>query len=143
MVVRYALTWSHPDPDALWSVAASNRMWERRAGDDDFGDVRVAVGPRKLAVQLVPPETKPAEDLEPLSAVALRRFVQAHRDVPDLPVPLSLRAFSRIVLRGERAAELDMLRSMLCQAAAFHLCAAQVKSLQVHQRCQLGEGAIG
>src|SRR5690242_5230596 len=56
---RAALTWRHPEPNSLWSIAASHRMWERRAVDDDFGEVRVAVGPQKLAVQLIPPETKP------------------------------------------------------------------------------------
>ena len=29
--------WGGPHPDTLWSVVASPRLWERRAGDDDFG----------------------------------------------------------------------------------------------------------
>ena len=77
-------------------------MWERRISDDDFGEVRIALGPQRLAVEIVPPETKPVEDLEPMSAIALRRFVRAHTTVPDLPTALSVRAFSRVVLRGDR-----------------------------------------
>ena len=115
-----ALTWRHPEPEALWSVAASSRMWERRITDDDFAEVRIAVGPQRIVVRVIPPETKPVEDLEPMSAIALRRFVRTHSTVPNLPVAVSLRAFSRIVLRGHRDTSLDMARSMLCQLASFH-----------------------
>ncbi|GIJ49006.1 type VII secretion protein EccC [Virgisporangium aliadipatigenens] len=117
---RAALMWRHPAPAVLWSVCASMRLWERRSTDDDFGEVRVAQGPQKLAVSIVPPQTRPVEDLEPLTAMALRRFVKVHSVVPDLPLAVQLRAFSRVVLRGERAPVLDLARSMLCQLAALH-----------------------
>ncbi len=117
---RAALTWRHPDPNSLWSIAASRRMWERRTTEDDFGEVRVAVGPQRLEITIVTPETKPVEDLEPMTAIALRRFVRAHSTVPDLPMALSLRSFSRIALRGDRPATLDLARSMVCQMATFH-----------------------
>ncbi|NYF56629.1 type VII secretion protein EccCa [Micromonospora purpureochromogenes] len=117
---RAAMTWRHPEPDALWSIAASRRMWERRITEDDFGEARIATGPQRLAVEIVPPETKPVEDLEPMSAIALRRFVRAHSSVPELPTALSLRAFSRIVLRGDREPVLDLTRAALAQLATFH-----------------------
>ncbi|MEH0845197.1 type VII secretion protein EccCa [Micromonospora sp. CPCC 205711] len=117
---RAAMAWRHPEPDALWSIAASRRMWERRITEDDFGEARIATGPQRLAVEIVPPETKPVEDLEPMSAIALRRFVRAHSTVPDLPTALSLRAFSRIVLRGEREPVLDLARAALAQLVTFH-----------------------
>ncbi|TDB73919.1 type VII secretion protein EccCa [Micromonospora sp. KC723] len=117
---RAAMTWRHPEPDALWSIAASRRMWERRITEDDFGEARIATGPQRLAVEIVPPETKPVEDLEPMSAIALRRFVRAHSSVPDLPTALSLRAFSRVVLRGDREPVLDLTRAALAQLVTFH-----------------------
>ncbi|MEV4757076.1 type VII secretion protein EccCa [Micromonospora sp. NPDC049559] len=117
---RAALLWRHPGPETLWSVAASRRLWERRGTDDDFAEVRVAVGAQKLAVDIIPPETKPVEDLEPMSAIALRRFVRAHSAVPQLPLALQLRAFSRVVLRGGRAAALDLARAAIGQLATFH-----------------------
>ena len=116
---RAAMAWRHPEPDALWSIAASRRMWERRITEDDFGEARIATGPQRLAVEIVPPETKPVEDLEPMSAIALRRFVRAHSTVPHLPTALSLRAFSRIVLRGEREPVLDLARAALGQLVTF------------------------
>jgi S-DNA-T family DNA segregation ATPase FtsK/SpoIIIE len=115
-----ALVWRHPAPASLWSVPASGRLWERRSGDTDFAEIRVAVGPQKLAIAVVPPQTRPVEDLEPLSAVALRRFVRAHSVVPDLPLAIALRAFSRVVLRGDREPVLALARAMICQLAMFH-----------------------
>ncbi|MEU8662802.1 type VII secretion protein EccCa [Actinoplanes philippinensis] len=117
---RAALGWRHPEPRALWSIAGSRRLWERRNTEDDFGEIRVSVGAQKLAVQIITPETKPVEDLEPMSAVALRRFVKAHTTQPDLPRALSMRAFSRISLRGERSAKLDLVRAMIGQLVTFH-----------------------
>jgi len=117
---RAAAMWVHPAPDALWSLAASRRMWERRSTDDDFGQIRVAVGPQQLAVDVLPPETKPVEDLEPMSAIALRRFMNTFRAVPDLPIALSLRAFGRVSLRGERERVLGVTRAAIAQLATFH-----------------------
>jgi S-DNA-T family DNA segregation ATPase FtsK/SpoIIIE len=117
---RAALLWRHPAPAALWSICASRRMWERRSTDDDFGEVRVAEGTQKLAVGIVPPETKPIEDLEPMAAVALRRFVRTHSAVPALPLAVQLRAFSRLVLRGDRDPVLALVRAVICQFATFH-----------------------
>ena len=86
---RGALLWRHPTPDALWSIARVRAACGSGAAtDDDFGEVRVASGPQRLAVTIVPPETKPVEDLEPLTAVALRRFVRAHGACPDLPLAI-------------------------------------------------------
>jgi S-DNA-T family DNA segregation ATPase FtsK/SpoIIIE len=117
---RAALLWRHPAPEALWSIGTSRRMWERRSADDDFAEVRIAVGAQKLAVGIITPETKPVEDLEPLTAIALRRFVRAHSAVPQLPLAVQLRAFSRVVLRGNRDPVLDLARAMLGQLATLH-----------------------
>ena len=46
---RRASEWGGPPPDTLWSVAASERLWERRPDDDDFGAVRIGVGRQQLA----------------------------------------------------------------------------------------------
>ncbi|GIF73787.1 type VII secretion protein EccC [Asanoa siamensis] len=117
---RTALLWRHPAPTALWAVAASRRLWERRTTDDDFAEVRLAVGTQRLAVTIVPPETRPVEDLEPLTAIALRRFVRAHSVVPDLPLAIQLRSFSRVALRGDRGPLLGLSRALLAQLATFH-----------------------
>ena len=50
---REALSYRHPDPEALWSQVSGGRLWERRRGDSDFGVVRVGLGPQELATPLV------------------------------------------------------------------------------------------
>ncbi|MFE9654047.1 type VII secretion protein EccCa [Micromonospora sp. NPDC006431] len=128
---RAGLYYRHPDPGRLWSTVDSHRVWERRPGDPDFAVVRVGVGPQTLATPLVPPVTRPLEELEPMTAGALRRFLDAYAVVPDLPVALSLRSFARVFVRGPDVRQLDprgagspaaqaLARAMLTQLAVFH-----------------------
>jgi DNA segregation ATPase FtsK/SpoIIIE, S-DNA-T family len=120
---RAALEWASPPPAALWWVLTANqraRLWERRAQDDDFASVRLGTGTQQLAVRLVPPQTKPAEDLDALCAGALRRFIRTHARVPELPVGMSLRAFPRIIVTGDPATACGMVRAVLGQLAVFH-----------------------
>ena len=69
-----------------------------RPADPDFGQLRIGRGAQRLATRLVAPQTGPVEGLEPVTALALRRFLRAHAVVPDLPVALSLRASSTVWL---------------------------------------------
>jgi S-DNA-T family DNA segregation ATPase FtsK/SpoIIIE len=121
---RVGLFYRHPEPAQLWSTAGSHRVWERRPTDPDFGVVRLAVGPQTLATPLIPPVTRPLEDLEPMTAGALRRFLDAYSVVPDLPVAVSLRGFARVFVRGHgTGAEADaraLTRAVLTQLAVFH-----------------------
>ncbi|MET9886709.1 type VII secretion protein EccCa [Streptomyces sp. NPDC006430] len=115
-----ALAWRHPEPAALWALARTSRLWERRPSDDDFAEIRVAVGEQRLSVRLAPMSTKPVEDLEPLSAHALRSFIRAYGTVPDQPIALYLRAWSRVLLRGEEDHRRSLVRAVLAQLAVFH-----------------------
>ncbi|PHV69032.1 type VII secretion protein EccC [Williamsia muralis] len=117
---REALEWSHPEPVALLGVVGGRRMWERRRADSDFGHVRVGVGSQRLATRLMPPETGPLEDIEPVSAVALRRFVRTHSVVHGLPTAVSLRGFPAINIEGARQETRQLARSMVLELCAFH-----------------------
>ncbi|OBF86674.1 type VII secretion protein EccC [Mycobacterium sp. 852002-51163_SCH5372311] len=117
---RTALEWSHPDPRALADVVGSRRMWERRPSDNDFCHVRVGIGTHRLATRLLAPETGPPEDLEPVSTVALRRFVKTHSVVHALPTAVSLRAFPAITFEGDRKLARQLVRSMVLELCAFH-----------------------
>ncbi|MFE4816985.1 type VII secretion protein EccCa [Streptomyces sp. NPDC056704] len=117
---QQALAWRHPAPVALRSLVRTTRLWERRPKDDDFGEVRIAVGEQQLSMRLSPLSTKPVDDLEPLSAHALRRFVRAYSTVPDQPIGLYLRSWSRVLLRGDEEAVRSLVRAALCQLAVFH-----------------------
>ncbi|GAA1693478.1 type VII secretion protein EccC [Nonomuraea maheshkhaliensis] len=115
-----AMTWNHPDPSALWSLVMTTRLWERGPRDDDFAQLRIATSAQRLALPLIPPETRPIEDLDPMTAGALRRFVRTHATVPGLPVALALHSFARIVLSGDPVVARDLVRAALAQAAALH-----------------------
>ncbi|GAB2649000.1 type VII secretion protein EccC [Saccharopolyspora gloriosae] len=115
-----ASTWVHPAPGSLWSLVLSYRLWERRAAHEDFGEVRIGLGPQRAAVKMVPPQTKPVEDLEPLAAHALRRFLRAYTTLPSAPIAVYLRGFARVQMRGEPDAERALVRAMLAQLASFH-----------------------
>ncbi len=117
---RRAVNWQHPAPGRLYRIAGTDRMWERRVDDDDFCRLRVGLGSQRLAITLTPPRTRPIEDLEPLSAISLRRFIEAHQTVGDLPISVALRRFSKVLLRGDGDAIDAMVRSMLCQLATLH-----------------------
>jgi S-DNA-T family DNA segregation ATPase FtsK/SpoIIIE len=98
---RHGLSYRHPDPKRLWSTVDSFRLWERRPHDPDFGIVRVGIGPQSLATPLLPPETRPLEELEPMTAGSLRRFLDAYSVIEDLPVALSIRGFGRVFMRND------------------------------------------
>jgi DNA segregation ATPase FtsK/SpoIIIE-like protein len=110
---RDALHYRHPRPATLWSTVDSHRLWERRPGDGDFGVARVGIGPQTLATPLVAPVTPPLDELEPMTAGALRRFLDAYAVVPDLPVAVA-------VIGGPRSGKSCLLRTVICGLALTH-----------------------
>ncbi len=115
-----ALAWRHPDPAALWSFARSPRLWERRAGDEDFAEVRLAVGDQRLGLRLTTTASRPVSDLDPLTAHALRAFINAYSTVPEQPIAVFLRTWARVLVRGDRAQVLGTARAMIAQLAVMH-----------------------
>ncbi|TCC19328.1 type VII secretion protein EccCa [Kribbella speibonae] len=112
---REALGYLHPAPETLWALAGSYRLWERRQDDIDFGATRIGVGSQNPATTVIPPDTQPLERLEPLSALALRRFVATYSTVPGLPLAIAVTGFSRIYLPGDRERSRAMVRAMIAQ----------------------------
>jgi len=117
---RLSLAWRHSDPDGLWSVAMSSRLWERRTSHPDFAEVRIATGVQRLAVTISPMQTKPVEDLEPLSARALRRFIHAYTTLADQPTAVFLRGFGHVHFRGDPDSVRSVVRALVAQLATFH-----------------------
>ena len=117
---RAAALWHHPAPSSLWCIALGTRLWERRPIDGDYLSVRVARGPQRLGVTLVTPETKPIEDLEPISAGSLRRFVRTHSSVADLPVAIAFSAFARVAFTGAKKDLRGLVRAIVAQLTTFH-----------------------
>jgi ESX secretion system protein EccC len=110
----------HPEPEAWPAVVAGRRLWERGPADADFGHVRIGRGTQRLSTRLIAPETGPPDGLEPVTALALRRFLIAHAVVPDLPVALSLRQTATIWLEPDGAAARALARAVVAQFVLWH-----------------------
>src|ERR1700761_2450946 len=119
---RRALEYRGPAPRSLPSLLAAGgeQIWQRAPGEPGFGCVRFATGTQALAVRLIPPDTKPIEDLDPLCTGALRRFIRVQGQVPGLPVEVSLRSVSRIVPAGPPATVRALVRALIVQVAVLH-----------------------
>ncbi|MDB1089725.1 type VII secretion protein EccCa [Streptomyces sp. ACA25] len=118
---RNAQWYLHPSPDQLWAlVAEGSRVWERRPGDPDFGQVRIGLGTQQLATPLVPDESVPVDELEPLTGGALRGFVGTHGTVRGLPTVLSLRGFHHLTLSGTQEGARGTARAVVASLTALH-----------------------
>ncbi|MFI5635342.1 type VII secretion protein EccCa [Streptomyces sp. NPDC051664] len=115
-----ALMWRHPEPAGLWSFARTSRLWERRPDNDDFAEVRIAVGEQRLSLRLSSSAQTPIEDLDPLTAHSLRAFIKAYSTVPEQPIALFLRTWARVLVRGDRKQTAGMVRAMIAQLAVMH-----------------------
>ncbi|GGV02980.1 type VII secretion protein EccC [Streptomyces albospinus] len=118
---RDAQLFTHPDPSQLWSIVAEGkRVWERRATDPDFGQVRLGLGPQQLATPLRAPETAPVDELEPLTAHAMKEFLDKHGHLDDLPLAVSLRAFYHLTVSGDPDTVYGASRAIIAQLCTLH-----------------------
>ncbi|CAL9421072.1 type VII secretion protein EccCa [Streptomyces sp. enrichment culture] len=118
---RDAQLYLHPAPEQLWAVVAEgSRVWERRVGDADFGQVRLGLGPQQLATPLSAPQTAPVDELEPLCAGAMQRFLAVHGQLDGLPVAVSLRAFYHMTVSGDPDRARAAARALVAQAVTLH-----------------------
>ncbi|MER5867791.1 type VII secretion protein EccCa [Kitasatospora sp. NPDC002040] len=118
---RGAQLFLHPEPDQLWSIVTEGRrLWERRPTDPDFAQIRLGRGPQQLNTPLKAPETAPLDELEPLSAAAMKDFLTAHGTLHDLPLAISLRAFYHITVCGDPDTVYGNVRAMLAQLTTLH-----------------------
>nr|WP_173034146.1 type VII secretion protein EccCa [Phytohabitans flavus] len=117
---REASLWRQPDPASLWSLAMTPRRWERRASHPDFLELRAGTGSQRLAMRITPLQTKPIEDLEPLSAKSLRRFIRAYSTVSDQPIALYLPGFSEVRVAGDIDRVRSLARALVAQLVSLH-----------------------
>lgn len=118
---REGLLWRHPAPASLAVLAEDgSRLWERLPDSESFLHARYGTSTQPLALELVPPESAPIEQLDPVCASALHRLLAVHRVQPDLPAAIDLAAFSTVEVVGDAEAARGLTRALIAQAAAFH-----------------------
>jgi S-DNA-T family DNA segregation ATPase FtsK/SpoIIIE len=112
--------WSHPDPEALWTLAGGRRMWERGTDDPDFCHIRVGRGDQPLCATLDGPELGPADALDPVTSSALQRLIRRRSVVADVPVVVPLRGLSKLTINGDSTDARALIRAIVCQLAVLH-----------------------
>jgi len=118
---RRALNWHHPAPTTLPALAEErSRLWERSKGDPRFLQIRYGVCHQPLALELVPPESAPIDQVDPAAASALHRLLVVHRLQPDLPASMDLRAFDKVEICADEEVARAAARALICSATAFH-----------------------
>ena len=117
---RASLLWIHPAPSSLWTLAGGPRGWERGRADSDFCHVRIGVGTQRLARRIVVPPVGPVDELDPVTADALRRFVHCHATLDGAPVAVALRGVGVLAVEGDPAGARALVRAMVCQLAVLH-----------------------
>jgi type VII secretion protein EccCa/type VII secretion protein EccCb len=112
------------DPQKLDTVIGGTRMWERRASDPDFLDVRLGIGVQQAsesAVSLQWPDVPIGEELEPVTGGALRDFILEQSKIRGIGKVLSLRSKPGFSFIGDDPSELHSLaRSIMCALAVYH-----------------------
>lgn len=118
---RDAQYYLHPAPEQLWAVVAEgSRVWERRSTDKDFGQMRIGLGPQQLATPLVAPDTATVDDLEPLTAGAMQKFLATQGSLDGMPMAVSLRAFYHMTVSGVPEYVHGATRALIAQLATLH-----------------------
>ena len=117
---RESLRWSHPEPEVLWTLAGSRRMWERQPDDADYFVVRVGVGEQPLSTLLVEPELNSVDEQDPVTVNAMRRLIGCRSTVADTPITIALKTLSMITVDGDRQVARALVRSLVCQLVVFH-----------------------
>ncbi len=117
---RLSLSWSGPEPNLLWTMIGSRRMWERRFDDADFGRVRIGLGVQCLSTPLVAPDLGPPENSDPVTSMEVRRLIRHRSSVSDLPVLIAMTELATITIEGDPAEGRSLLRALICQLAVMH-----------------------
>jgi len=113
-----ALHQDHPPPDTLWTLAGTDRMWQRRANDDDFTEIRVGIGERPLRTRLVASPATGDATTDPLTVSARDRLLRTAATVPGVPVTVVVSRLGRIDIGGDDPR--GQVRAMVCQLALWH-----------------------
>ncbi|WP_426512932.1 FtsK/SpoIIIE domain-containing protein [Dactylosporangium sp. McL0621] len=114
--VRAALDDAHPAPDRFDAWAASDRLWERRATDDDFAAVAAGTGRIPSGLALTVAATTADADPHPDLEAEARAVTAAATALGGAPLVVPLREAGVVGLEGPWAAVAGLARAMLLEA---------------------------
>jgi len=118
---RHYLHWAFPDPNELakWTSNGSDRVWERRAGDSDFLQVRVGVGEIAASYTVKVPEVEIPE-LAPIQLLEAREMALGYQTLSGAPRSFDLRKYGSLGITGPRRLREAEARAIITRSAALH-----------------------
>ena len=117
---RIFMQWYLPEPDSLVLLAEEgSRLWEREVGDDTSVSTRIGTSDQELAMRLVEPDIPQMANPDVVCHSAMRRFLDVHKTVEDLPFSLDLGQFSHVEVAGDGERARGEVRSMICHLAVM------------------------
>jgi DNA segregation ATPase FtsK/SpoIIIE, S-DNA-T family len=119
---RAANTRLYPDLATVESwVGQHEYIWERRPTDTDFLDVRIGTSATPLCCRLrVDLGSNPLAEHDPAMVARAQTLISKYEQLPDAPVVIPLRSSGSLAVTGNPGVTRSLLRSMLCNIAAFH-----------------------
>ncbi len=119
---RFAAAWAHPSPERLWAIAGRRRrVWERRAANPDFLQVRLGLGRDKLATPIgVSGHSDPLAEYDTQVLATVRRLTTQHGLVGCQPAWADLGNAGVVSVLGPPARARALARAMLMQVAVLH-----------------------
>ena len=129
---RAYIGWHLPSPDALVLIAQEGtRLWEREMGDMMAMQVRLGTSSQSLAMELVEPEIAPLAKPDVVCHSAMRRFIDSHSMVDEMPFGVMLGDFSHVDVAGPVDVTRSQVRAMLMHMTTF----ASPQALRVAVMC--------
>ena len=115
------LNWTYPSPGELdtWAAERSERLWERRAGDPDFLDLRLGVGAVPSSFGVGTPHIDIPELASP-NLLKARETAVTFMTTPGVPVAARLAASNSLALCGPQQLREAAMRAILVHLAALH-----------------------
>jgi S-DNA-T family DNA segregation ATPase FtsK/SpoIIIE len=119
---RLAAAWQHPSPERLWAIARRRRrVWERRATDPDFLQIRLGLGRGPLATPItMGNRSDPMAEYDEEILVAAQRHAQRFGTVGRQPAVVSLASTAVVSLLGAPEQARALARALVCQVAVLH-----------------------
>jgi DNA segregation ATPase FtsK/SpoIIIE, S-DNA-T family len=123
---RQAYARLSPTPSRLLDVVRfrnqeQTQLWERRAADQDFLQVRIGVGvtPFCRSVRL-DVNSNPFVQYRPELLAESEKLLASFKQLDDAPVQIDLKTLGTLALVGNSNVTRGLMRSILCQLVAFH-----------------------
>ncbi|BCY11905.1 type VII secretion protein EccCa [Actinoplanes sp. L3-i22] len=119
---RLAAAFGHPSIERLWAITRNRRrIWERRAGDPDFLQLRVGLGRAEAALRMqLPPRQDPTAEYDKTAQRAATRLMDEYAAVGNQPAWVALGKIGVLSVLGAPERAREVAANLLTQLAVLH-----------------------